>query len=313
MLSKCIESVLNQTYPDFEVLLIDDGSTDNSAEICDRYSQLDERIKCFHKKNGGVCSARNLGLENASGEYVTFCDSDDWVVPDYLEKLYPHNNEDFIGCSFFGHDKFDSVLKDSCDLQEILQYNLTSFAFASAWCKLYKRGVIEANHIRFREEISMGEDIVFVLDFLNCKLSSIKTISDKLYFYYNNVESPVVSLSHRIVPLDLSFQLVEILYNSFKNISTIYHFDCEDAKNEYLCSQLCNILFTLKSSESSFLEKMRGVRRIIINRYLKTLFVNKNYWNNHKSSSEAKNLLRNMILGVLRIYYFLESPFARNI
>ena len=87
-LEKLINSILNQTYRDWELLLIDDGSTDGSAEICDRYAQKDKRIRVFHKANGGVASARNQAIEMSRGEFLAFADSDDWVEPDWLERLY---------------------------------------------------------------------------------------------------------------------------------------------------------------------------------------------------------------------------------
>ena len=87
-LSRCINSVLSQTFPDFELLLIDDGSTDKSGYICDGYAQKDSRIKVFHIENGGVSAARNYGLDNARGEWITFVDADDWIDKDMYYKLY---------------------------------------------------------------------------------------------------------------------------------------------------------------------------------------------------------------------------------
>ncbi len=88
---RCVDSILSQTFTDFELLLINDGSNDNSGAICDEYAAKDARIRVFHKENGGVSSARNLGLDNAKGEWITFVDSDDYVKPDYLSNLLaPH-------------------------------------------------------------------------------------------------------------------------------------------------------------------------------------------------------------------------------
>lgn len=86
-LSKCIESILNQTYTDIEVILVDDGSPDKCGEICDLYAQRDKRVKVIHKENGGQASARNAGLEIATGDYISFIDSDDWIDKDMYEEL----------------------------------------------------------------------------------------------------------------------------------------------------------------------------------------------------------------------------------
>ena len=91
-LDRCIQSILSQTYTDFELLLIDDGSTDSSGVICDKYAEQDSRVRVFHKENGGVSSARNIGLDNANGVWITFCDSDDWVYPYWLENYGITNN-----------------------------------------------------------------------------------------------------------------------------------------------------------------------------------------------------------------------------
>ena len=87
-LHRCVDSILAQTFTDFELLLIDDGSTDSSGAICDEYAQKDSRVRVFHKENGGVSSARNLGLDKAKGKWVTFVDSDDWIKESFLNKLY---------------------------------------------------------------------------------------------------------------------------------------------------------------------------------------------------------------------------------
>ena len=87
-LKRCIESILNQTFKDFELLLLNDGSTDSSGKICDIYASKDNRIVVRHKKNQGVSTTRNLGIDIAKGEYITFIDSDDWIEKDYLEKMY---------------------------------------------------------------------------------------------------------------------------------------------------------------------------------------------------------------------------------
>ncbi len=91
-LPRCIDSILAQTFTDFELLLIDDGSRDNSGKICDEYAEKDSRIRVFHKENGGVSSARNVGLDNTCGEYVSFIDSDDWIGPSFLPLIPQHYN-----------------------------------------------------------------------------------------------------------------------------------------------------------------------------------------------------------------------------
>lgn len=103
-LSKCIKSVLSQSLSDYELLLIDDGSTDASGKICDEFGQDNSRIRVFHKKNGGVSSARNLGIEKANGEFVSFLDSDDWVTDDYVSTIL--DNIRGYDLLFFSNNRF---------------------------------------------------------------------------------------------------------------------------------------------------------------------------------------------------------------
>ena len=100
-LHRCVDSILAQTFTDFELLLIDDGSTDKSGAICDEYAQKDSRVRVFHKENGGVSSARNVGLKNGRGEWISFVDSDDWVKKNFLDKLIVNSENVDLGCVGF--------------------------------------------------------------------------------------------------------------------------------------------------------------------------------------------------------------------
>lgn len=100
-LNRCVDSILLQPFTDWELLLIDDGSKDSSGDICDEYARKDPRIKVFHKENGGVSSARNVGLDNAKGEWITFVNSDDWIVNNALDIDYDEVNEDLLLFSYY--------------------------------------------------------------------------------------------------------------------------------------------------------------------------------------------------------------------
>ena len=165
-LHSCIDSILTQTYTDFELLLIDDGSTDLSGAICDKYAWKDSRVRVFHQKNGGVSSARNLGLDNAKGEWVTFVDSDDAIINipfvSYDEDLviFPHKVLSKDGTEYLCKLE-NSVFDNKSKVRNFVKDNSTTSVFKTLWSKLYKRDLI--GNLRFDESIKIGEDQVFLL------------------------------------------------------------------------------------------------------------------------------------------------------
>lgn len=190
-LSACIESILIQSFTDFEVLLIDDGSTDNSIEICNKYAQNDSRVRVFQKKNGGVSSARNLGIENANGEWITFVDSDDFIPVDALLNLSKNDCEDLIIGGYKNHisDELISLQNEttivkSVDFGEFLSLNINASLFRTPWCKLFKKEIIIRENLKFDSSLIFGEDTVFVTSYL-LFCSSIRICNKYCYNYYN--------------------------------------------------------------------------------------------------------------------------------
>ncbi len=191
-LPRCIDSILAQTFTDFELLLVDDGSKDRSGEICDEYAMMDSHIKIFHKENGGVSSARNLGLDKAKGEYIVYVDSDDWIGERHLEEMIKFKDNDIViggktvNGDVCGIDKFEknSIFIDG-EIGVALKETLADDKLRVPWAKLYKRKIIEENKLRFDLHMKIAEDTVFVQKYLShCKsVCFIKTFS---YFYYFN-------------------------------------------------------------------------------------------------------------------------------
>ena len=175
-LRQCLDSIVAQTYQNFECLLINDGSPDHSADICREYVSKDSRFRYFEKENGGVSSARNLGLEHSKGEYITFIDSDDWVDSDYLEVLYTTLLEEGADITVSTYKQFN--IKDNCFYFHIFQRGydkktftgqelidnlqaLSSFdhSYVSSSNKLVKSSQLKT--VRFNEKTTLGEDMEF--------------------------------------------------------------------------------------------------------------------------------------------------------
>lgn len=166
-LPQCLNSLLAQTYANFEVICINDGSTDNSLQILENYRQTDARIKVFSKENGGLSLARNYGLDLAKGEYVCFLDSDDFVCTSFLEIMQKEiQNVDVVACSYQNVDETAAFFSDKVEFSYIAKnWNATEYFSQSkdmgltAWGKLYRREVL--NGYKFDENCFFSEDVLF--------------------------------------------------------------------------------------------------------------------------------------------------------
>ena len=199
-LEECVESIISQTYKNIEVLLINDGSMDNSAKICDQYAARDTRIKVIHKENGGVSSTRNKGLDVAQGEYVIFVDADDFLAEECVADLLENsiaNDSDLVFCSYSKQIN-ETVVSSQENIPHIVYPQLRDkefFDFISCFCHsrhyirstvwgiLYKKKLVE--NIRFNRYITIGEDLVFLLQTL-FRARVVTSTSRSLYFYRIN-------------------------------------------------------------------------------------------------------------------------------
>lgn len=223
-INKCIESVVNQTYTDLEIILVDDGSTDTSPVICDEWKEKDARINVFHKKNGGVSSARNFGISKANGEYVMFVDGDDYIVPTALQKLMEtaiETKADTCVCNYTSECqgvKCDEIMPIEYKIynnKEILyHYFIGKYcALVTPWCNLYKRELFTQNNIEYPEG-RLSDD-----EFTSYKLlwASRKTavLSQPLYVYVQRpgsiTNTPNIKLTKDLI--DSVGHYVEFGYN----------------------------------------------------------------------------------------------------
>lgn len=213
-LSKCIDSILAQTFSDFELILVNDGSNDASGDICVTYASKDSRIKVFHKDNGGVSSARNLGIEKAVGKWLAFVDSDDIVSDKYLFILVSQIvcDKQVSLCSYGiigGHGKAkiwdNASLKGADFVKHIFEKGVVRFS--APWARIYNAGIVRRMNIRFPEGISMGEDAIFNLQYY-CNID-ILTISDEVgYFYFKSDKGSLVT---KIYSYTVEREILELL------------------------------------------------------------------------------------------------------
>lgn len=179
-LNRCIDSILAQTYENFELILIDDGSPDNCGKICDEYAQKDERIKVVHQKNAGASAARNQGIETATGKWIAFVDADDLIQSNYLEYMISEgNNADLIISSNLFIQQKQSILYKR--RQDIFKYiSLVQYSNGFLWSKLFKRHIIVENGLKMDPHIRFMEDNLFIIDYL-LNSQTIQTLCHNFY------------------------------------------------------------------------------------------------------------------------------------
>lgn len=224
-LDKCVESIVNQTYKDLEIILVDDGSPDNCPAMCDKWAKKDSRIKVIHKKNGGLSSARNAGLDIAEGDYITFVDSDDTidlVMYDTMFNLFD-KNVDMVMC---GHQKIDvGTAPQKCIVDNVDAVMLEEDAIAeeifgnlnnSSCNKIYRMSTLAK--LRFQYGIFHGEDLIFNLQFIkNCK--AVVKCNYNFYHYYTRNGSITRSdfNSNKFKEIESKDIALEIIKENFPN------------------------------------------------------------------------------------------------
>jgi len=202
-LHRCIDSILAQTYSDFELILVDDGSPDNSGKICDEYMKKDIRVKVIHKINNGVSSARNAAIDICEGEYISFVDSDDFIDTDMLENMYNcavSNSVDIVMSNFLMNGKIiiaQIPLNKIIEKNEIREKILPSFSEINTICiyefknKLFRKEFIINENIRFNENLSYQEDLLFMIN-IYANANSMYYI-EKSFYHYEVVQGGLYS------------------------------------------------------------------------------------------------------------------------
>lgn len=261
-LSKCIDSILSQSFREFELILVDDGSTDNSGKICDEYLQRDSRVIVIHKTNTGVSSARNTGISAAKGRYITFVDSDDYLDKDFLSnaitKIEEENADLYISgiqmetyCNEVCVDTKSYTFSHNmvCDVCRLLvreNIDYPTICISGPCCKLYRRDIIIEKEILFDISISLGEDCIFNLDYL-ASINKIYCDTEIFYYYrrenanslYSRFNSEIFKINEKIInrkielceQVGINEKYILALQHEFVNnvIGSIIHFYIHNA------------------------------------------------------------------------------------
>ena len=297
-LHRCIDSILAQTFTDFELLLINDGSKDNSGKICDEYAAKDSRVRVFHKENGGVSSARNMGLDNAKGEWVTFVDSDDWICNYFLENLIQNSHNTNLvletssnisaKCITYSNKEEITLFFERIDLRSI----------TTPWGKLFKLDFLGTNNIRFKEDIHSGEDSIFMMDCL-FRINTINTVNCSYYKY-----TETNGLSQK----KLSYEDIDNILNTI--ISQIIQL--ENKYNIDLLKWKCNIALnfvTKYNTRKNIINLHSEITQIAKKSYIKILIENSNYIPKGKVRYIYDFLFKNKMSFLITFFVVLTKRF----
>ena len=224
-LSRCIDSIVSQTFDNFECILINDGSTDNSPFICDRYSQSDDRLIVIHQKNSGLSVTRNRGMEIARAKYVCHVDSDDYIQNNMCEILVDAANRsdaDVVCCGYIENTKVRSLCdKDfifrNRDIIKIVHYLEMRQAFGNAWNKIYKKSILDTYSIRLPLATDkFGEDMIFNLQYFK-HIKTAYVSSNCLYHYSHDNKSSLAKENVTLAECDFRFENVSNLFMQIDN------------------------------------------------------------------------------------------------
>lgn len=261
---RCIESILNQEYADFELLLVDDGSRDASGSICDRYAEKDARVRVIHKENGGVSAARNTALDEARGVYLQFLDSDDWITPDATSSLVravESGGCDLVVSDFYrvvgervsqkGDIDDDSVMTREEYAAHMME-NPADFYYGVLWNKLYRRAIVERYHLRMDPEISWCEDFMFNLEYI--RYAAVFRALQIPIYYYVKTKGSLANQSLTIgKTVKMKLTVFEYYQRFFKTVLD---------EDEYEKSRLKVYRFLLDAASDGSVPPLPGTRRL---------------------------------------------------
>lgn len=251
-LGKCLESIISQTFSDIEIICVNDESQDSSGKILEEYAKKDSRIRIVNKKNGGLSSARNAGLDVANGEFISFIDSDDWIEPEMLEKLYKNITELNTDISICAVNLYDESLKkfdntkpyfslsyfDKTFDNKVFSYNdVKSFltdVCVMAWNKLYRSSFLKGVNARFAEGLIFEDGPFFFSIFF--KTERVSIIRDLLYNYRINRKGSIVQKGGK--QFSDIIDVVELMYNSIKELPFF-----DEVKNDFYIKKADDIIY----------------------------------------------------------------------
>lgn len=297
--AQCIESVLNQTYTDFELILINDGSTDNSLEICQSYSFDENRIKILDKQNEGVSPSRNIGIEKSSGSWVMFLDADDWLEPHCLSTCIEKVNAKDVDLLCFNHyynkGSFEWKMEPlterfiSCENDELRHFKLDMMyphfdlvknkvqvgSIRAVWGKLFNARIIKDNKLLFNTGFNISEDAIFCLEFANHS-KAVALVNSYLMHYRVHGESLTNNYNHNINTINQ--EIMQVFYEKFRQAVASQEFQiCYAGIGLECLFRALRVNLIHKNNKVSINTKLKEISALLQNDYFKKAFICKEF------------------------------------
>lgn len=324
-LKQCVDSILLQEYRDYELILVDDGSTDATGKLCDSFAAKDERIRVIHKENGGLVSARKAGVNEAIGTYIGYVDGDDWIAPDMYAKLCEKaekENADIVICDFYSFSETEnnpvtqnmsSGTYDRNQLEKdvypvmLCKDEYFSFGFYPAlWCKIFRTEIFREHQLRVEEKIKLGEDAACFYETM-LDANKIVYLKEEYCYYYRMRAS---SISHAIIKSFYTEEIFLLLEHMKQGFLTGTEVENALLKQffQYACYMFDNMLtphlgFKMLFLSKGFQKEMEGIAAHPIGKEMIE------YGRNNRTSSRMKRILKVMdnrsFVNRLELYLFV--------
>lgn len=322
-LPKCLDSLINQTYSNIEIICVNDGSPDNSSEILEKYAQNDKRIKIINQENKGLSGARNTGIENAKGEYILFVDSDDWIELNTCEKLYNivkekncdivtfilksvyDSGNESIPFYFVNNNTFNSLINKNICFSKCQEDIIKCFKNLFATDKLYKREFLNQNNIRFLENVKKHEDAIFAM-YIYAANPNIYITSFAPYNYLQQRGGSIMNTEPEKV-----FSMIDLWWKAFDDIVNRYNLNSTDSLYLYFYDYIVGLILIERSFIyfSEYKDRYISILKKLLKEYPNT---NKH---NSKYATNLKKLKRYLLLDKFHLnflYLKIIRPFCKN-
>ena len=267
-IDRCITSIIQQTYKNLDIILINDGSKDKSLEICNKYKKIDKRVRVFNKNNSGVSDTRNFGIEQAKGDYITFIDSDDYIDNDYIKNLVENfESNSYVRIANLNYSEEKVIENKEYNIDDFVKKALEGKYLFCVWGSLFEKKMV----VEFDKNTYYMEDSIFLMEYLK-KCNKVKMIVSSAKYHYINNPNSITNNKYNVL------NNVKAYFYSLEKINKITNFEYEDlikSKKIIMLEKECRFINT--NREYKLIKNDIEVKKILMENNLKIKIIFSNY------------------------------------